>query len=133
LLGREIERCDTYVGLFESRRGTVPEGTDGRAITEEELRLAREKGLRRLVFIAEVDPADRDPELKAFLDREVSEYSTGVWPRFYKDDASLAREIAAALSVLRPRVVVTLETVVGRTMGLACTSKESNPPGTGQR
>jgi tetratricopeptide (TPR) repeat protein len=108
-LSREIEHCDTYVGLFDTRRGTVPaSGTDARAITEEEFRLAREKGLRRLVFISDIDSADRDPELKAFLDREVSEYSSGVWARSYKDEASLAREIAAALSVLRPRVVLTL-------------------------
>ncbi len=109
ILTREIERCDTYVGLFDKHRGTVPvSGTDARAITEEEFRLAREHGLRRLVFISETGSADRDPELKAFLDREVSEYSSGVWARYYKDEASLAREIAAALSVLRPRVVLTL-------------------------
>jgi tetratricopeptide (TPR) repeat protein len=107
LLEKEIALCDTYVGLFDRRRGTVPDGTDHRAITEEEFRIAKEHGLRRLVFVSE-EARDRDPELKAFLDREVSEYSTGVWARPYKDEATLAREIAAALSVLRPRVVVTL-------------------------
>jgi hypothetical protein len=65
-LAREIERCDTYVGLFDRRRGTVPaSGTDARAITEEEFRIARELGLRRLVFISDIDATDRDPELKA--------------------------------------------------------------------
>ncbi|MFY9821652.1 MAG: CHAT domain-containing protein [Thermoanaerobaculia bacterium] len=107
-LEKEIALCDTYVGLFDRRRGTVPDGTDSRAITEEEFRIAREKGLRRLVFLSEIDAADRDPDLKAFLDREVSNYNTGVWARYYKDETALAREIAAALSVLRPRVVVTL-------------------------
>jgi|GEM_PF-2819335 len=113
-LAKEIALCDTYVGLFDCRRGIVPDGTDSRAITEEEFRIARENGLRRLVFLSEIDAADRDPELKAFLDREVSEYSTGVWTRYYKDEAGLAREIAAALSVLRPRVVVTLSPREGR-------------------
>ena len=108
-LAHEIERCDTYVGLFDRRRGTVPaSGTDARAITEEEFRIARELGLRRLVFISDADSADRDPELKAFLDREVSEYTSGVWARPYKDEASLAREIAAGLSTLRPYVVLSL-------------------------
>lgn len=109
ILARELESCDTYVGLFDKHRGTIPaSGTDARAITEEEFRIARDLGLRRLVFISETGSADRDPELKAFLDREVAEYSSGVWARYYKDEASLAREIAAALSVLRPRVVLTL-------------------------
>jgi tetratricopeptide (TPR) repeat protein len=107
-LVREIERCDTYVGVFDKRRGTVPSGTDSRAITEEEFRLARKLGLRCLVFLSEVDSADRDPDLKEFLDYEAAEYSSGVWARPYKDPASLAREIAAALSVLRPRVVLSL-------------------------
>ena len=107
LLEKEIALCDTYVGLFALRRGTVPDGTDHRAITEEEFRIAREHNLRCLVFVSE-EARDRDPELKEFLAREVSEYSTGVWARPYQDEAALAREIAAALSVLRPRVVVTL-------------------------
>ncbi len=107
LLEKEIALCDTYVGLFALRRGTVPDGTDHRAITEEEFRIAREHNLRCLVFVSE-EARDRDPELKTFLAREVSEYSTGVWARPYKDEAALAREIAAALSVLRPRVVLTL-------------------------
>jgi hypothetical protein len=48
-LGREIAACDTYVGLFDRRRGTVPKGSEEdhpRAITEEEFALARERGLR---------------------------------------------------------------------------------------
>ncbi|HEX3128297.1 MAG TPA: DUF4062 domain-containing protein, partial [Thermoanaerobaculia bacterium] len=34
-LEREIRHCNTYVGIFDRRRGTVPPGS-GRAITEEE-------------------------------------------------------------------------------------------------
>jgi tetratricopeptide (TPR) repeat protein len=126
-LAKEIALCDTYVGLFDRRRGTVPDGTDSQAITEEEFRIARENGLRCLVFLSKIDDADRQPELKDFLDREVSEYSTGVWTRYYKDEAGLAREIAAALSVLRPRVVVTLSPREGRKLE-ACLHLEGVQP-----
>lgn len=126
-LAKEIALCDTYVGLFDRRRGTVPDGTDSRAITEEEFRIARENGLRCLVFLSKIDDADRDPELKDFLDREVSEYSTGVWTRYYKDESGLAREIAAALSVLRPRVVVTLSPGEGKKLE-ACLHLEGVRP-----
>ncbi|MFY9826753.1 MAG: CHAT domain-containing protein [Thermoanaerobaculia bacterium] len=107
-LAREIELCDTYVGLFDLRRGTVPTGTSSRAIMEEEFRIARENGLRRLVFLPELAAVEHDPELKAFLDREVSEYRGGVWTHVYKDEGDLALEVPAALSALRPRVVLAL-------------------------
>lgn len=106
-LKREIEHCDTYLGLFGQRRGTVP-ASSTLSITEEEFLTARKNGLRRVVFLSDVAPSERDPKLKKFLDSEVTAYSTGLWTRPYKDEASLAREIAAALSVLRPRVVLAL-------------------------
>jgi tetratricopeptide (TPR) repeat protein len=109
-LTREIEACDTYIGLFDRRRGTVPkEGTkDHRAITEEELRIARERGLRCLVFLSRAKGDKRDPELTVFLEREVTDYTSGVWTRPYTRQ-SLKREIVAALAVLRPRIVLALE------------------------
>jgi hypothetical protein len=109
-LAREIALSDTYVGLFAQRRGTVPAaGTmDHRAITEEELRLAREAGLRCLVFLSRDGATEREPGLAEFLEREVSDYATGVWARPYDSPESLLREIAAALAALRPRVVLAL-------------------------
>src|SRR5882724_4347664 len=109
-LAREIALADLYVGLFDRRRGTVPDaGTvDSRAITEEELRLAREHGLRCLVFLSRDGAAAREPGLAEFLEREVSAYATGVWARPYGSPASLLQEIAAALSALRPWVVLAL-------------------------
>src|SRR5690348_10080124 len=104
-LAREIRHCDTYVGIFDRRRGTVPPGGD-RAITEEEFLLARELGLRCLVFLSDVKRAKRDPGLNEFLDAEVTEYRSGVWPRYYKDKAALRREIVAGISSVRPRVVL---------------------------
>src|SRR5262245_10186033 len=83
-LARELAACDTYVGMFGRRRGTVPPGDpDPRAITEEEFLLARELGLRRLAFLSSVTEEERDPGLKAFLDREVTPYASGVWSRYY--------------------------------------------------
>lgn len=112
-LAREIAVCDTYVGLFDRRRGTVPVGSaedDPRSITEEELALARKLGLRCLVFLSDAGRAEREPELNDFLDAEVTEYRAGLWTRFYKDkdEAALRREIAAGLAALRPRVVLEL-------------------------
>ncbi|HBL31760.1 MAG TPA: hypothetical protein DD490_33470, partial [Acidobacteria bacterium] len=108
-LTREIAACDTYVGLFDRRLGTVPAGSDEdrpRAITEEEFKLAREQGLRCLVFLSRAAGADREPGLQDFLDGEVTEYRSGLWTRPYTDEASLRREIAAGLAALRPRVVL---------------------------
>ncbi len=109
-LVRELAACDTYLGLFDQRRGTVPPaGTvDHRAITEEEFRLAREAGLRCLVFLSHAGGAAREPALADFLDREVTDYATGLWTRPYTTAASLRREIVAALAALRPRVVLSL-------------------------
>ncbi|HYU32910.1 MAG TPA: DUF4062 domain-containing protein, partial [Thermoanaerobaculia bacterium] len=109
-LEREIAACDTYVGLFDRRRGTVPpSGTrDHRAITEEEFALAREHGLRCLVFLSRAEAADREPGLNDFLETEVTEYSSGLWTRPYIDKDALLREIAAGLAALRPRVVLAL-------------------------
>ena len=107
-LAREIAACDTYVGLFAHRRGTVPPaGTpDHRAITEEEFRFARELGLRCLVFLSK--DGDREPGLAEFLESEVSDYATGVWARSYGTPESLRREIVAAVAAVRPRVVLAL-------------------------
>lgn len=94
--------------LFAHRRGTVPAtGTaDHRAITEEEFRLARELGLRCLVFLSRAGA--REPGLSEFLDREVSDYAAGVWARPYDTEGSLRREIAAALAAVRPRMALSL-------------------------
>lgn len=111
VLVNEIRQCDTYVGIFHVRRGTVPKGDDAdrpRAITEMELLLARELGLRCLVFLSNVDRTERDPELNDFLDTEVTDYRSGVWTRYYDDKAALRREIAAGLALLRPRMVLEL-------------------------
>ena len=92
-LTRGIESCDIYVGVFDKRRGTIPStGTDNRAITEQECLLAREFGLRRLVFLSTADPNDREPGLQKFLDEEVSAYETGVWPRYYDTPSALTKE-----------------------------------------
>jgi hypothetical protein len=109
-LEREIAACDTYVGLFDRRRGTVPPtGTrDLRAITEEEFAFARDKKLRCLVFLSRAAVADREPGLNDFLETEVTEYDSGLWTRFYEGEAALRREIAAGLASLRPRVVLRL-------------------------
>ncbi|HEX6904040.1 MAG TPA: tetratricopeptide repeat protein [Thermoanaerobaculia bacterium] len=112
-LGREIANCDTYIGVFDKRRGTIPPGTGDRAITEEEFRLARELGLRCLVFFSTADSEDREPGLQDFLEKEVGDYRTGVWARPYADPASLTKEIAAALSASRPRVVLALRPALG--------------------
>ncbi len=112
-LAREIEACDIYVGVFDKRRGTIPpSGTsDNRAITEEEFRIAREQGLCCLVFFSTAE--DREAGLKDFLEKEIGDFETGVWARPYKDEASLAKEIAAALSASRPRVVLALRPALG--------------------
>jgi hypothetical protein len=109
-LRREIEGCDTYVGLFDRRRGSVPPtGTrDLRAITEEEFRLARELGLRCLVFLSRDGASSREPGLAEFLEHEVGNYETGVWARPYDTPESLRREIVAAVSAVRPRVALGL-------------------------
>src|ERR1700719_1718788 len=108
-LARELGACDTYLGLFDQRRGTVPAaGTvDHRAITEEEFRLARELGLRCLVFLSKLGGV-REPGLAEFLEREVTDYATGLWTRSYDTEACLRREIVAALSALRPRMVLSV-------------------------
>src|SRR6185436_19217258 len=97
-------------GLFDRRRGTVPGGNEEedlpRAITEEEFALARKRNLRCLVFLSRAAAADREPGLNEFLDTEVTDYSSGLWTRFYEDEAALRREIAAGLAALRPRVVL---------------------------
>jgi hypothetical protein len=108
-LGREIAACDTYVGLFDRRRGTVPQGSEEdhpRAITEEEFALARERGLRCLVFLSRAAAADREPGLNEFLDAEVTDYRGGLWTRPYDDPDALRREIAAGLAALQPRAVL---------------------------
>jgi tetratricopeptide (TPR) repeat protein len=109
-LKREIALADLYVGLFDRRRGTVPpSGTvDARAITEEEFRLARELGLRCLVFLSRAAPTDREPGLAEFLEGEVGDYATGVWARPYDGPGALGKELTAALSAARPRVVLAL-------------------------
>lgn len=87
-LAEEIASCDTYVGVFDRRRGTVPkakedkEDKDARAITEWEYLQAREHGLRCFVFLSRTD-ADRDPKLTDFLDAEVSDFEKGLWARPY--------------------------------------------------
>ncbi len=107
-LAREIAGSDIYLGLFARRRGTVPPtGTpDDRAITEEEFRLARELGLRCLVFLSK--DGDREPGLAEFLEREVADYATGIWARSYDSPESLRREMVAALAAVRPRVVLAI-------------------------
>jgi hypothetical protein len=50
----------------------------------------------------------REPELAEFLDREITDYATGLWTRPYDTEAGLRREIVAALSALRPRMVLSL-------------------------
>jgi hypothetical protein len=114
-LARELGACDTYLGLFHQRRGTVPEaGTlDHRAITEEEFRLARVLGLRCLVFLSKAGDGAREPALAEFLDREVTDYATGLWTRPYDGEAGLRREIVAALAGLRPRIVLSLDPTAG--------------------
>src|SRR6201992_3448549 len=108
-LVREIELCDVYVGLFDRRRGTVPlKGTlDKRAITEEELRTARELGLRCLGVLSQAKGAKPEPGLTEFLEAEVTEYVSGVWTRPYTRK-TLRRELVAALSAVKPKVVLAL-------------------------
>jgi hypothetical protein len=108
-LVREIGLCDIYVGLFDRRRGTVPPKgtTDKRAITEEELRTARELGLRCLVFLSKAKGSKREPGLAEFLAAEVTEYESGVWTRPYTRK-TLRRELVAALSAVKPKVVLAL-------------------------
>jgi hypothetical protein len=77
-LACEIRHYDTYVGIFDKNRGTVPPGSV-RAITEEEFLLARDLGFRCLVFLSRRDRSKRDPGLNEFLDAEVTEYRSGVW------------------------------------------------------
>lgn len=80
-LEHEIAACDTYVGLFDRRRGTVPKGSEEeapRAITEEEFALAREHGLRCLVFLSRAAAADREPGLNDFLETTVTDYRSGL-------------------------------------------------------
>lgn len=105
-----IEGCDTYVGVFDTRRGTVPEGQDAetaRAITEQELLYARELGLRPIVFLS--DAEEREPGLQEFLDAEVTDYETGVWSGYYDSPDRLATGIVASLALARPRLRLTLE------------------------
>ncbi len=130
-LTREIDACDTYLGLFDQRRGTVPKtGTaDHRAITEEELRLARERGLRCLVFLSRDAAGTRDPRLTEFLDREVTDYAAGLWTRPYDGEAGLRREIVAALAALRPRLVLALEAQPSAAPGAFQASLDLRPLG----
>ncbi len=103
VLEREIAHCDTYVGLFSTRRGTVPDGEHW-AITEQEYLLAGERGLRRLVFL----DADGKPEreLDQFLKGQVHPYRGGVYPNVYHDESELELGVTAALAALRPQLVL---------------------------
>ena len=74
------------------------------AITEQEFRLARHYGLRRLVFIDQRADAERDPLLEEFLREEAAAYRGGVYPRPYADEQALGLALTSALSALRPRV-----------------------------
>lgn len=103
-LEREIRHCDTYVGLFSRRRGTVPAG-ELWAITEQEFRWATDRGLRRLVFFEDLPEAERDPELTKFLNDHVGSYRTGIYAVPYADEANLRRKLAASLAQLRPMLV----------------------------
>jgi hypothetical protein len=58
------------------------------------------------VFLSKADRSERDPGLNDFLDSEVTEYRSGVWPRYYDDEAALRHEIVAGLASVRPRVVL---------------------------
>jgi hypothetical protein len=49
---RDVEECELYIGIFALRYGFVPPGQDY-SITELEYRRAREKGIPRLIFLAE--------------------------------------------------------------------------------
>ncbi|HRC85906.1 MAG TPA: DUF4062 domain-containing protein, partial [Thermoanaerobaculia bacterium] len=110
-LEAELAGCDLYLGVFDRKRGTVPPGgaTEGRSITEEEFHQASRLGLRRLAFYSLVGPGERDPELQSFLDREVGDFRSGVWPRPYQDEAALRRDLVASLSAARPRLALGLE------------------------
>jgi tetratricopeptide (TPR) repeat protein len=102
-LALSLAGCDTYVGLFAWRRGTLPKD-ELAAITEQEFRLARHYGLRRLVFIDQRADAERDPLLEDFLREEAAAYRGGVYPRPYADEQALSLALTSALSALRPRV-----------------------------
>lgn len=109
-LAEEIAGSDTYIGVFDRRRGTVPKtkaNKDPRAITEWEYLQARKRKLRCFVFLSRAD-SERDPELKDFLDAEVTDFEKGVWARPYSTPDDLAREITAALAAARPRLRLTL-------------------------
>src|SRR5262245_3964706 len=49
---RDVEECELYIGIFALRYGFVPPGHDC-SITELEYRRARDKGIPRLIFLAE--------------------------------------------------------------------------------
>jgi tetratricopeptide (TPR) repeat protein len=104
VLRRTLTSCDTYVGLFSHRRGTVPGGE--RAITEQEFFLARELGLRTLVFIDGEPDGIRDPGLDAFLRVHVHPYRGGVYPNVYADEQELGVQLSAALSSLLPSLTL---------------------------
>jgi tetratricopeptide (TPR) repeat protein len=110
VLESEIRGCDTYVGIFGLQRGTVLKdgSAAGRAITEEELRIAREHGLRCLAFVSKDEEKKRKRGLTSFLNREVNQYETGVWARPWESVEELRKEGAAGLALLRPRVVLEL-------------------------
>jgi tetratricopeptide (TPR) repeat protein len=120
VLARELAACDTYVGLFAWWRGSVPSGVDA-AITEKEYRRARAGGLRCLAFIDDSEEARRDPAFQRFLDEEVRNYHMGVYSRPYATEAQLAAEVTAALSALRPEVVLELGGPAGQ--GATCEAR----------
>ena len=82
LLASADPECDTYwaSSTAAAARSPTPERRSprhrrGGASPRAEL------GLRCLVFLSKAE--DREPGLSEFIEREVSAYATGVWPRYF--------------------------------------------------
>lgn len=127
----ELEDCDTYVGLFGERRGTlleaagVPEN-EWRSITEWEFQRAKELGLPRLALY------DAESTPPAAVQSLVSNFHHGVYAVIFRGAEELRHAVTSALSWRRPRVVLNLWREPG-TQALQPASPAGTTPNPGLR
>lgn len=90
----DVARCDGYIGILGARYGWVPDGYDGKSITQLEYEEAGRRGLPRLMFLMEM-PAGQAPEpAEAAFRALVQTEST---PKPVRDLAALEAEVMAAV------------------------------------
>jgi tetratricopeptide (TPR) repeat protein len=97
----DVASCDTYVGIFAWRYGTVPPGEE-RSIAELEYRQAGDSGLERLIFLLDEDAAWPQSKKERGPGREKIEALrkelTAAHPvKFFRDADDLAGQVVASV------------------------------------